>query len=227
MHAFRRCRGMHMAVFDMAGTVIDEGGAVYKTLYETMRAFGLSVGPRDVDRWHGASKYEVLDHFLANESTVGEFAQRQRDLHRLFEDNLKQIYFSRNSVKLIDPSVPQLFEGMRLNGTKVALNTGYSSDIQLAIINNLRLGGAIDDRIASDEVPRGRPHPHMIEQLMINNGIEDPRRVMKVGDTPNDILEGIRAKCAKQYGVLSGAGTHDSLKRAGATEVLNSVLDLK
>ncbi len=133
MHAFRRCRGMRMAVFDMAGTVIEEGGAVYKTLYETMRAFGLSVGPRDVDGWHGASKYEVLDHFLVKESTVGEFAQRQRDLHRLFEDNLKQTYFSRNAVKLIDPSVPQLFEGMRLNGTKVALNTGYSSDIQLDV----------------------------------------------------------------------------------------------
>jgi hypothetical protein len=29
-----------MAVFDMAGTVIDEGGAVYKTLYETMWMFG-------------------------------------------------------------------------------------------------------------------------------------------------------------------------------------------
>ena len=227
MHAFRRCRGMHMAVFDMAGTVIDEGGAVYKTLYETMWMFGLSVEAHDVDKWHGASKYEVLDHFLAKESTVGEFAQRQQELHRLFEDNLKQIYFSRNTVKLIDPSVPQLFEGMRLNGTKVALNTGYSSDIQLAIINNLRLGEAIDDKIASNEVPQGRPHPHMIEQLMINNGIDDPRRVMKVGDTPNDILEGIRAKCAKQYGVLSGAGTHDSLKRAGATEVLKSIINLK
>ena len=192
-----------------------------------MRLFGLSVGPRDIDSWHGASKYEVLDHFLLKESTVGEFRQRQQEIHRLFEDNLKQTYFTRNAVKLIDPSVPKLFEGMRWNGTKIALNTGYSSEIQLAIIKNLHLDEIIDDKIASDEVVRGRPYPHMIEQLMVNNNIEDPSRVMKVGDTPNDILEGRRAKCAKQYGVLSGAGTHDSLKKAGATEVLNSIIDLK
>ena len=67
----------------------------------------------------------------------------------------------------------------------------------------------------------------MIEQLMINNGIEDHSWVMKVGDTPNDILEGIRAKCAKQIWISLWGGTHDSLKRAGATEVLNSILDLE
>lgn len=216
-----------MAVFDMAGTVINEGGAVYTTLYETLRNYGLNVTPEDITKWHGANKYEVLDHFLDRESTKVEFMTRRYALRDMFEDNLKQTYFTRNAVKLIDPSVPKLFEGMRWNGTKIALNTGYSSEIQLAIIKNLHLDEIIDDKIASDEVVRGRPYPHMIEQLMVNNNIDDPSRVMKVGDTPNDILEGRRAKCAKQYGVLSGAGTHDSLKKAGATEVLNSIIDLK
>lgn len=218
---------MKMAVFDMAGTVINEGGAVYDTLYETMRTFGLSLVPDDINQWHGANKYEVLDHFLTKESTPSEFSARSRRLKELFNDNLKQTYFARNSVSLIDPRVPQLFDEMRCNGVRIALNTGYSSEIQLAIINNLRLGGMIDDRVASDEVRRGRPYPDMIHRLMLNNDIDDPTRVMKIGDTPNDILEGKRAGCAKAYGVLSGAGTREVLNKAGATEILNSIVDLK
>ena len=227
MYAFRRCRGMKLAIFDMAGTVINENGAVYTTLYGTMYDFGLNITPADIKPWHGANKYEVLDHFLTKESAQSEFGTRQKQLRTLFNDNLKQVYFSRKSVSLINPHVPQLFESMRNNGVRVALNTGYSRDIQLAIINNLNMGGMIDDHIASDEVRRGRPYPDMIHKLMINNDIEDPSRVMKVGDTMNDILEGKWAGCAKVYGVLSGAGMENELKDAGASEVINSIMDLK
>ena len=227
MHAFRRCRGMQMAVFDMAGTVINEGGMVYSLLYETMHNFGLDLVPGDVNQWHGASKYAVLDHFLRRESTQAEFPERRRQLRDIFNDNLKQCYFSKNAISLVSPEIPELFNGMRYHGTIVALNTGYPTDVQMAIIHNLRLGGMIDDRVASDEVRRGRPYPDMINKLMLNNDIDDPGRVMKIGDTPNDILEGKRAGCAKTYGVLSGMGTREALKKAGATDILDSLLDIK
>ena len=227
MHACRRLRGMRLAVFDMGGTVINEGGLVYKTLYETLLSFGLNVTPHNIEQWHGANKYEVLDHFLKLESNSTEFLERQHILRQKFDDNLKQQYFSKKSVKLIDPSVPELFDKIRYNGTKIALNTGYSKEIQSAIINNLHLNNIIDDKIASNEVRRGRPYPDMINKLMIRHDIYDPKRVAKIGDTQNDIYEGKHAGCAKLIGVLTGAGTRDSLNKAGATEILNSIIDLK
>ena len=56
--------GIKMIVCDMAGTTINEGGLVYKTLYDTMKNFNLDVNRKDIDYWYGANKYEVLEHYL-------------------------------------------------------------------------------------------------------------------------------------------------------------------
>ena len=46
----------------------------------------------------------------------------------------------------------------------------------------------------------------MIMDLMMRLKIYDPRNVVKIGDTSNDILEGLNANCGLSIGVLSGAG---------------------
>ena len=50
----------------------------------------------------------------------------------------------------------------------------------------------------------GRPSPSMILKLMKDNNIYEPNQVIKVGDTYNDILEGINANCFLSVGVLTG-----------------------
>ena len=55
-----------MIVFDMAGTVINEGGIVYKTLYNTIKDFGLDIEKKTFYKWNGCNKYEVLNHYLHN-----------------------------------------------------------------------------------------------------------------------------------------------------------------
>ena len=47
----------------MAGTVIDEKGIVYDTLYDTMRSFNMPITENDIKINHGKNKYEVLDFF--------------------------------------------------------------------------------------------------------------------------------------------------------------------
>jgi len=237
MQSLRISRGMQLAVFDMAGTVINEGGLVYKTLYETIKDFGLDIKKEEIPQWHGSNKFEVLDHYLDKNlkekyldiqcnKFLSDFTELRPNLHSNFKKNLKESYFSKNSVKLIHPNVPTLFDNMRYNGTKIALNTGYSSDIQMQLIKMLKLDEMIDDHISSDSVIRGRPAPYMIKELMRRNNIYDSRRVMKVGDTPNDILEGKNAGCRNLVGVLSGAGTKASLLNVGATTVLDNINNL-
>ena len=58
-------KSIRCLVFDMAGTTVNERGIVYKTLYNTIKNFNLDIeSENDIDKWHGANKYEVLDHFL-------------------------------------------------------------------------------------------------------------------------------------------------------------------
>ena len=60
---------------------------------------------------------------------------------------------------------------------------------------------------------------------MKNNNIYDPSYVIKVGDTYNDILEGINAKCFLSVGVLTGADNNIRLKNAHY--IMNSVMDIQ
>lgn len=59
----------------------------------------------------------------------------------------------------------------------------------------------------------GRPAPFMIYELMRRHNIYYSTEVVKVGDTKNDIFEGINAKCGTTVGVLSGAGNKKIWKK--------------
>ena len=84
----------------------------------------------------------------------------------------------------------------------------------------------IDSYVSSQDVEHARPYPFMIYKLMEMNKIASPDQVIKVGDTSNDILEGLNAGCYKSIGVLTGAETREELYESGANIVLDSVMDL-
>lgn len=53
-----------LMVCDMAGTTIQEGGVVYKTLRLSMQEYGLKVAEEEMCPWHGAKKEAVIEHFV-------------------------------------------------------------------------------------------------------------------------------------------------------------------
>ena len=101
------------------------------------------------------------------------------------------------------------------------------SNFQEEMISHFNIGPHIDDYISSEEVSVGRPYPFMIYTLMERNYIISPKNVMKVGDTTNDIMEGINAGCGQTIGVLTGADKRQKLIDAGADAVIKKVTDLK
>lgn len=175
----------------MAGTVINEGGLVYKTLYNTLKGNNIPVKTTDIDNWHGKHKLEVIndmiDKYLPNDMHKGDIK------HYCFEEfkvNLDDAYFGQHStITLIDPELPNFFQRLQLNGVKIALNTGYERNFQKKIINHFNMNEYIDDFISSDDVKMGRPYPYMIHRIMERNNILSVKHVAKVGDTRNDIKE--------------------------------------
>ena len=216
-----------LLVFDMAGTTVNEHGIVYETLYTTMNNYGLSVSRDDIQKWHGANKYEVLNNYLGKKYSGDDIINKniRQQLHTNFDRNLKDRYFTNSNVTLIDNKLPELFNSLREKNIKIALNTGYSKEIQGAIIDKLRMGEFIDTYISSEEVKYGRPYPYMIYHLMEKCGIQNPKSVIKFGDTKNDILEGLNAQCLASVGVLSGADEEKHIN--GGDLILDSVMDIK
>lgn len=215
-----------LIVCDMAGTTVNEGGIVYKMLYKTIKDNSLKINEGDIDNFHGVNKTEVLNHFIKNDPNFNN-SNILPELLKSFKNNLRNSYFNNDNISLIHEELPELFNNYRKNGIKIALNSGFSKDIQEQIINKLNMNEFIDDYISSEEVPNGRPYPYMIEELMKRHNITDSKQVIKIGDSTNDILEGKKANCFKSIGVLTGAETEEKLLNAGADLILNNIIDLK
>ena len=218
-----------LIVCDMAGTTVNEGGIVYKTLYETIKQFNIKIDKDEIKNWYGINKTEVLNYFLTRDENISSEGKPEilKEMLATFKSNLKNNYYNDNCIKLIHPHLPSHFNKLRESGIKIALNSGFSVDIQENLINNLNMGEFIDGYISSENVPCGRPEPFMIQELMKRFDITDPHTVIKIGDSMNDILEGKNAQCYKSIGVLSGAETRENLVKAGADEILDSVMDLE
>ena len=230
--------GIKLVICDMAGTTVEEHGAVYRVLRETMNKHGLrgstKSGPiteDDMHEWHGAAKGEVIRHFLNHSFERSSFVESRpdiavKDIDDSFEGNIKETYAEPGAVDFICPTLPDWLGKCRSSGIKVALNTGYPSDIQQALLTGLGLDALIDHYISAYETPAGRPAPFMIHRLMEMANICDVRQVAKVGDTVNDILEGRNAGCGLVVGVLSGADSAQALWDAGADIVVQDVTEL-
>ena len=203
------CRGITLMVCDMAGTVINEGGLVYKTLYETLKNNNIPVKKSDMNDWHGQQKYNVIsdmiDKYLPHEMYKDDVKNYCYDE---FDVCLNDAYFgAHSSISLIDPELPNFFQRLRFNGVKIALNTGYERNFQKKIINHFNMTEYVDDFISSGDVRMGRPFPYMIHRIMERNDIISVKHVAKVGDTRNDVLEGKNAGCGITIAVQTGAGT--------------------
>jgi phosphonatase-like hydrolase len=222
MLSYLKLKNVQMIVFDMAGTVINDSGIVYQTLYTTMKDFGLRVPKQDKEFWHGADKREILDQYLVDNNVMTR--PIQKDLHTKFFNNLKEQYFESDQIKLIDPKLPELLTDIRKKDIIVALNTGYNNDIQTNIIKKLHMTDYISDYVSGEDVSKGRPYPYMIHKLMERNNILNSSQVVKIGDTQKDIFEGINAKTFASIGVLSGVGIKETLR--SADYIMDSVMDL-
>jgi phosphonatase-like hydrolase len=215
-------------ICDMAGTTVNEGGIIYKTLYNTIKNFNLKIGDEsEIEQWHGANKYEVLDHYLRRTHHSGTyFRELQPKLHKKLNENLLESYSNPNNISLIHEDLPKHFNSLREKNVKIFLNTGYPIDIQESIIKTLNMDEFIDDYISSEEVVKGRPKSYMIDALLKRNYLFR-KNVIKIGDTPNDIKEGLNAECLMSVGVLTGASNYDVLRRAYPNMIINSVMDIE
>jgi phosphonatase-like hydrolase len=117
---------------------------------------------------------------------------------------------------------------LRRAGVQLALDTGFSRDIVDAILQRLSWAGTdlLDATVASDEVPRGRPHPDLVLQAMKLTGVKDARRVAKVGDTPSDLQEGHAAGCGFVIGVTNGSHTRQQLESHPHTHLIDNLREL-
>jgi len=218
--------GIRLAVFDMAGTTVDEGGIVYDTLLDELRSHKIPVEDSEFSKWHGANKKNVVQHFVRLSHGNDSNAARLTDeIYGRFEKALQRKYEADNSPVKEVSGITEYFRQLRQRDIKIALDTGYPRPLAQLLVDRLHFGPMIDLLVTSDDVGgHGRPYPYMIHHAMRELKIEKVQEVAKFGDTARDMEEGLNAGCSLVVGVLSGADAADTLSEAGATVIVPSVV---
>lgn len=202
-----------LAVLDIAGTILEDDGAVGQAFIDAFAQQGLVVNLEMVEPLMGYKKVKAIEMVLQKLGI--DYDRNIVDaIHDSFITGMTDHYQSSPGIRAL-PGAEDLMTALREQDIRIALNTGFPRIITDSIL--IRTGwladGFIDDTISSDEVENGRPDPAMINALMRRFDIQDPSEVMKIGDTEADIKEGRNAGCSLVIAVTTGAFSREELLR--------------
>ena len=227
-------QAIELAVLDMAGTTLRDAGEVEACFAQSIREEGLNISDDWIKSVQGWSKHTVFQEMwrILIGAEHPEYHERVEHSYAGFKKILEAYYRSQP----IQPTegCQETFAWLREQGIKIALTTGFYREVADLILHrlgwlqglddNYRAQGAastIDLSLTSDMVPEGRPAPDMIFLAMQTFGIEDPQRVVKVGDTPSDLEAGLRANCRYSIGLTNGTHTRAQLTLHPHTALLD------
>lgn len=217
-----------LAVFDMAGTTVNESNVVYKTVQKEINRQGYNVSLEEVLQYGaGKDKHQAIIDVLKNVTTEPSNDYIADLIFENFKKALQKAYETLEVTAF--EGVYSLLLYLRTNNIKVVLNTGYDKKTATLLLDKLgwTIGTDIDALITMDDVSQGRPHPDMIYKAMELYNITDTSRVLKAGDSAIDIEEGINANCGITVGVLTGAQSKEQLQKAKPTYILEELSALK
>lgn len=218
---------IELVIFDMAGTVVDEGNVVYKTLQKAINKKGYDLTLDFVLEFGaGKEKHQAIKDIL-KEMDVKNSEQEANVIFDDFRDMLSNAY-NKLEASSYD-GVEDLIQVLKKADIKVALNTGYDKKTAQSLLDKMgwKLGVHYDVLVTADDVKKGRPNPDMIFEAMKILNIKDSEKVLKAGDSIIDIEEGKNASCGMTVGVTTGAHTGEQLVSANPTFVVNSLTELK
>jgi phosphonatase-like hydrolase len=215
-----------MVVFDMAGTTVDEGNVVYRTLHKAIEKVCPSVSFEDVLKLGaGKEKLQAIRETLSGSN----ISLNEATIQEIFKDFLGLLDIAyANLIVVPTNNTERLFNELRTKDIKVVLNTGYNTVTAISLLNKLNWvkGVQYDLLVTSSDVSNNRPMPDMILYAMDKLNITDATTVIKVGDSTIDIEEGRNAGCKYNIGVTTGAHTKAQLESANPDYIFDNIYDV-
>lgn len=189
-------------IFDWAGTVVDHGcRAPVAAIQEVFAKAGVPVEVADVRLSMGLAKRDHIREILALPN-VAEAWQAARGATP-GDEEAEELYFDFLPIQtacLADYShliagVPEAAEGLRSRGIMIGSTTGYTREMMSLLVDYAREQGFTPDCVVCPEdVPGGgRPEPWMCYLNAIRLEVRPLWSMVKIGDTPSDIEEGVNA----------------------------------
>lgn len=228
-----------MVMFDLSGTTVEDDMGVRDCLFQAAVEYGLKTNPEEILINMGTNKLHLYQFLISRQRgkkiDIRDFEKNKdpdtlEEAHKVYNrytDLMVQHY--RTKTREIS-GASNVFRWCHENKIKVATDTGFHRIVVDAIMDSLGWvkDGLVDIAVDVEHIPGeiGRPAPFMIFYAMTRMDIQSVHEVIKIGDTPADILEGYNAGCQGVIGVLSGPRPVDVWGKYRHTHVIPSVADL-
>ena len=229
---------IELVIFDMAGTTVTDHHEVERCFAEAAVQTGLFVTAERILAMQGLAKRYVFETLWKEQ--LGEMhadVQSQVDVSYAAFKGILENHYRANGATPTEGCL-DTFAYLHERGIAIALTTGFYRVVTdiildklgwLSGLNGQRVGGSeniIQASVASDEVERGRPHPHLIERAMRLLNVSNPKAVINIGDTPSDLLSGRAAGVALNLGVTNGTHAADQLDAYPHDYLIESLTEL-
>ena len=184
---------LQAVIFDWAGTLVDHGSrGPVAALQDVFAAAGVPISVAEARLSMGIAK---RDHIAAILALPRVAKALDADIDALYADFIpKQIECLGRYSGLI-AGVSATAEGLRSRGIRIGSTTGYTRAMLDFLVERAREQGFTPDcAISPQDVPGGgRPAPWMCYLNAIRLEASPLWAMVKIGDTPSDIEEGLNA----------------------------------
>jgi len=195
-------KGISCVIMDWAGTAVDFGCfAPVNAFIKAFEEINIRVTVEEVREPMGAAKIEHVRQLLRMERIGNEFRNTHQkdwnedDVVKLNQSFEKHLFATLTNYTNPIPHVIDTVSWLRQNGIKIGSTTGYTRAMMDVVEPSAKSKGYFPDHcVTPDGLPKGRPAPFMIFKNMIELNIQNTDCVVKVGDTMEDIREGLNAK---------------------------------
>jgi phosphonoacetaldehyde hydrolase len=242
-------------ILDWAGTTVDHGSlAPVRVLQQVFAKRGVPISEEEARRDMGVLKIDHIRKIIFSESVSARWRKAvgrdpiETDVEKLFANFVPLQLECLVKYSTVIDGVAETVARLRKRGIKIGSTTGYTrAMLEMVLPPAAAQGYAPDCAITPDDVGAGRPHPWMIFANAIRLQVEPLEAIVKIGDTPVDIEEGLRAGVwtigvartgnmiglsAEDFAALAPAeqatrleNARKQLVSAGAHEVIDAVAD--
>lgn len=247
---------LQAVILDWAGTTVDYGSlAPVRTLERVFACAGVALTELEIRQSMGLPKKDHIRKILSLPRIQEEWQRLHRhrpceaEVDRLYQDFIPLQFSCLLEYSAVIPGVVEATEHFRRHGLKIGTTTGYTREMLDLLVEASRKAGYIPDcNFAPSDVGAGRPLPYMIYENAVRLQVYPLAAIVKIGDTPADIQEGLNAGVwsigvaatgnmmglsRQDFGALSRperearlAAARAELESTGAHYVVDSVADV-
>jgi phosphonoacetaldehyde hydrolase len=196
-----RAGRLKAVILDWAGTTVDYGSlAPVRTLQQVFAFADLILTEAEARQDMGLPKKDHIRAILSL-PRVGDQWTRQNghapneaDVDKLYQEFIPLQFSCLLEYSIVLPGIPEAVQRIRRRGLKIGTTTGYTREmLDMLVDASAKAGYVADCNLCPDDVSAGRPHPFMIYENAVRLQVYPMAAIVKIGDTPSDIQEGLNA----------------------------------